>query len=261
MNVPFIKIGSGDANNFPLLKKAAMLKRPLVISTGMQTANTIEKIVKIMNNAKKSNFSILHCVSSYPTEPHDCQLMRISWLMQKYPNVVIGYSGHEEGIEISKAAVLLGARIVERHFTLDNNQKGSDHKCSINPTSMAQLVTGIKQLMDIPLVRNDLTKSEIINLLNESKDVKEALKDCNDEKHIAHCETSCRQKLGKSLVAAKPLNTGHTISAGDLNVKVSEPNGIWAEYIDEVIGLELSRSIGNDEPIMWQHTNNPNMID
>ncbi|XP_019894044.2 sialic acid synthase isoform X2 [Musca domestica] len=256
MNVPFIKIGSGDANNFPLLKQAAALQTPLVISTGMQTFETVDRIVQIMESANKRNFALMHCVSSYPTEPQNCELPRILWLKEKYPNIVIGYSGHEMGIEISTAAVLLGARIVERHFTLDRNQKGSDHKCSLEPLQMKNLVCGIKSLKHTLNSSTSLTITEIISLLDESADVRNALKCSTIEKIMMPCEMNCRDKLGKTLVAAKDLPKGHIISPADLCVKVSEPNGISAEYIDDVVGLQLTQSVSVDEPLFWDHMNN-----
>ncbi|XP_073847590.1 N-acetylneuraminic acid synthase [Musca autumnalis] len=255
LDVPFIKIGSGDANNFPLLEKAATLKTSLVISIGMQTLNTVERIVHIMEKAKKTNFALMHCVSSYPTEPQNCELLRIRWLKEKYPNLVIGYSGHEIGIEISKAAVLLGARIIERHFTLDKNQKGSDHKCSLEPWEMKNLISAIRDMHPIMDSTICLKISDIISLLHESPDVKNALKSCANEKTIMPCEINCRNKLGKSLVAVKNLNIGHIISSPDLCVKVSEPNGISAEYIEDVIGLQLSENVIVDDPLLWHCIN------
>ncbi|XP_013107131.2 sialic acid synthase isoform X1 [Stomoxys calcitrans] len=253
LNVPFIKIGSGDANNFPLLEKAAKLQRPIIISTGMQTATTIERIKRIMSDAKKSNYGIMHCVSSYPTKPEDCQLNKISWLRQIFPHLVIGYSGHEVGIQITQAAVLIGARVVERHFTLDNSLKGSDHKCSLEPRDMKQMVLDLKNLMSSSIIDRPLTSSEVFSLLGNTRDVIKALQICNNGKIIEDCEINCRKKLGKSLVTKKALNPGHVICRDDLKVKVSEPNGIWAEYIDEVVGLQLLQYIDADYPLLWEY--------
>ncbi|XP_046805644.1 sialic acid synthase [Lucilia cuprina] len=256
LNVPFIKIGSGDANNFPLLEKAAKLERPLVISTGMQTMETIERIVEIMKNAKKTNYALMHCVSSYPTEAKDCQIKMITNLKNKFPHCVIGYSGHELGVDISKAAVLLGARIIERHFTLDKKQKGSDHKCSLEPSEMAKLIEDVSELMlNFKSNQQDLLDEEIIALLPKTSSIKEALDsfDPNDgeERCILSCEMNCREKLGKLIVASQDLKAGHIINIEDLSIKVSEPNGISAEFIDNVVGSELSDDIERDNPITW----------
>lgn len=112
LNVPVIKIGSGDANNIPLLTKAAQYPTPLIISTGMQCEKMVERIVEIMEFNEKENYCLLHCVSSYPTEPMDARLRMIDYYRKKFPGKCVGYSGHEQGIAISIAAVLLGAKVV-----------------------------------------------------------------------------------------------------------------------------------------------------
>lgn len=229
LRVPFIKIGSGDANNFPLLKKAAKLKTPLIISTGMQTSKTVREIVRIMEAAKKANFALMHCVSSYPTTPENCRLKTIKLLQKWFPEVHIGYSGHEIGIEISSAAVNLGSRIIERHFTLDKNQKGSDHKCSLLPEEFKELI-----------IRTRLGYQQV------SEEALEALKEEVEEKVILECEMSCRLKLGKSLVYGRALLKRDVIQEEDIKVKVSEPFGIPGECIYDIVGKVLTRNIEQD---------------
>ncbi|XP_034662679.1 sialic acid synthase [Drosophila subobscura] len=245
LKVPFIKIGSGDANNFPLLKKASGLGLPLVISTGMQTLQTVDKIVSIMEDAGKSDYALMHCVSAYPTPPKDCNLRLISMLKQRFPNVVIGYSGHELGVAITQAAVLLGARIVERHFTLDKNQKGSDHRCSLEPLELKSLIVAIEsfKLQKLPLAAHD-----IISVLGNGRELEEALRHAG-EKEILPCELPCRNKLGKSLVAARSLHKGHKLQLNNVAIKVSEPNGLPAETYFDIVGKELTDSVSEDEPI------------
>lgn len=124
LNLPFIKIGSGDANNFPLLHSAASVAEvPLIISTGMQTEKTVRKIVSIMAEHNKTNYCLMHCVSSYPTLPINANLKLIQLLGAWFPHVCIGYSGHEEGIAITVASVLLGAkvRLIYFNFVLELN--------------------------------------------------------------------------------------------------------------------------------------------
>ncbi|XP_022220065.2 sialic acid synthase [Drosophila obscura] len=245
LKVPFIKIGSGDANNFPLLKKAAGLGIPLVISTGMQTIQTVDKIVNIMEDAGKLDYALMHCVSAYPTAPKDCNLRLISMLKHRFPNVVIGYSGHELGIAITQAAVLLGARIVERHFTLDKNQKGSDHRCSLEPLEFESLIVAIQRfkLKQLPLEADG-----IISMLGGDQELEEALQ-YSGEKKILPCELPCRNKLGKSLVAARTLHKGLKLQLTDVAIKVSEPNGLHAEEYFDIVGKELTNSVYEDEPI------------
>uniref|UniRef100_A0A1A9W2C9 AFP-like domain-containing protein n=1 Tax=Glossina brevipalpis TaxID=37001 RepID=A0A1A9W2C9_9MUSC len=243
LDVPFIKIGSGDANNFPLLKKAAQLKRPLVISTGMQNMKTIKHIVTVMKEANKSDFALMHCVSAYPTKPEDCRLRMITLFKQKFPHIVIGYSGHELGIEISKVAINLGARILERHFTLDKQQKGSDHKCSLEPLEMEQLIHYVKNLKHSQLLLSDLHNSEAIIA---------ALKPI-EERNLFSCEVKCHTKLGKSLVAARHISRGKTLDADDVLIKVSEPCGISADEYYNVIGAQITEDVYQDTPLLWRN--------
>ncbi|XP_017103198.2 sialic acid synthase [Drosophila bipectinata] len=243
--VPFIKIGSGDANNFLLLKKAAKLDIPLVISTGMQTMETVEKIVQTMEDAGKKDYALMHCVSAYPTLPEDCNLQLIRMFKRRLPNVTIGYSGHELGILLTQAAVLLGARIVERHFTLDKNQKGSDHRCSLEPNELREL---IEKINHFELKNNSLSVGDVMQKLNGGQDLVKALRDVR-EKEILLCELPCRDKLGKSIVAARSLPKGHILEPSDMAIKVSQPNGETAEKYFDLIGKELIVNVGEDEPI------------
>lgn len=111
INVPVVKIGSGDANNIPLLCEAAQNPTPIIISTGMQNETMVRKIVSIMRHYGKQNFCLLHCVSSYPTQPADVKLRMLQLYRKWFPDVCLGYSGHEQGVLISGAAVLLGAKV------------------------------------------------------------------------------------------------------------------------------------------------------
>lgn len=229
LDVPFIKIGSGDANNFPLLKKAANLEVPLIISTGMQSLDTIKEIVKIMTDAKKRNYALMHCVSSYPTKPEDCNLRTITLLQDMFPSVSIGYSGHEVGINITSAAINLGARIVERHFTLDKNQKGSDHKCSLIPDEFGKLISRTRNGYKVELLDDEKSALKVVL-----------------KKEILNCELNCRMKLGKSLVYKRNIEKGSKIDEDDIIVKVTEPFGISAEYIYDVIGKILQKDAFED---------------
>lgn len=221
---------------------------PLIVSTGMQTTETIEKIVDIMQKSNKTNYALMHCVSSYPTDPEDCSLNMITRLKEWYPNIVIGYSGHEKGIEISKAAVLIGARIIERHFTLDNSQKGSDHKCSLEPYEFGNLVNEIRTLGKL----RTLNKEQIMDMLRHHKAIELALKEIK-LRTILPSEMQCRSKLGKSIVATKYLKKGNFLELCDICIKVSEPNGISAEYFDSVVGKLITADVNEDSPLTWSH--------
>ena len=280
LNVPFIKIGSGDANNFPLLRYARSTKVPLVISTGMQNITTLNKIYSIMNENKFTNFALLHCVSSYPTKFEDVDLRFIETYKQLYPDIVIGYSGHEKGIMPSVAAVILGAKvcslfinffnypgiivfffafkIIERHFTLDKNQKGSDHFSSLNPVEFKKLIDIIRSVEKDK--QNNTSTDNILNIL-KTLSQKNNLEISEELNHIEYslanvrnrcikdCELPCFRKLGKSCVYSKNLSRGDIISATDVCIKVSEPSGLSAEYYDSILGKTMKIDCIADSPI------------
>lgn len=111
LDVPFIKIGSGDGNNFPMIETVARQPVPLVVSTGMQKESTVRKVVDILRENGKRNYCLMHCVSSYPTRPEHVNLRLLDVYRDWFPDVCLGYSGHEQGIWITAAAVLLGAQV------------------------------------------------------------------------------------------------------------------------------------------------------
>ncbi|KAK2721812.1 hypothetical protein QYM36_003954 [Artemia franciscana] len=192
----------------------------------MQQENTIRRAVDIITGHNNSPLAILHCVSGYPQLANETNLSLIPKYREEFPNLIVGYSGHEEGTAITLAAVALGAKIVERHVTLDKTIKGTDHKCSLLPEELKQL---IQEIRTIEVAIGQPVKT------------------------IQTCEIPCKHKLGKTLVAARNLTTGDCIKESDINVKVSVPRGIEAEYIDEVIGKVCKTDILEDSPIGWEN--------
>lgn len=221
LNVPFIKIGSGDADNLLLLKDAASTKRPLFISTGMQDMASVNKIYKTVKQIH-TNFALLHCVSSYPTPPHEINLHVLQTYQQCFPDIVIGYSGHEVGYAVSTAAVALGAKILERHITLDKNLKGNDHKSSLEPNEFKKMVSDIRT-------------------------IESALG--NPAKRFQSSEQHCYNKLGKSLVAAKDIPKDTVLTEEMINIKVAVPKGIPARQLDVFLGKTINKTIYFDESI------------
>ncbi|XP_017783274.1 PREDICTED: sialic acid synthase [Nicrophorus vespilloides] len=222
MRVPFIKIGSGDANNFPMLETASKLNLPLIISTGMQSMETVDCIYNIVKSEHK-DFVLMHCISSYPTPINGINLNVINLYREKYQDINIGYSGHELGIEYSSIAVAMGAKVIERHLTLDHNYKGSDHACSLEPHEFKQMVTKIRML--------EIALGEPQKLLRKS-------------------ELPCYQKLGKTLVAARDLHKGYILTKDDVKVKVAEPKGLDGCELLKVVGKVLLKDFKEDESIM-----------
>lgn len=242
-----------------MMRYMAAQKVPLIVSSGMQTEDTITKVYDILAQAHHVNFAFLHCISSYPTQVEDTKLNYISRYQKLFPNVPIGYSGHEIGTECSLLAILMGARILERHFTLDKNQKGSDHCVSLNPNELSQLVAKVRlierNVRQLPVMPDDLLDAVVeLNLFERPMGFIEKACQPNDTddtpKSILPCELMCKHKLGKSLVYTRDLTAGRCLIASDIGVKVSEPNGIPAEFYDDVVGSELMRDVSYDDPVM-----------
>lgn len=248
IDVPFIKIGSGDTDNFPLIRIAAKHETPLIISTGMQTEATIRKVVEIMEANGKRNYCLLHCVSAYPTMPDQCTLGAIELYRRMFPHTLIGYSGHELGLAISLAAVCLGAVVIERHFTLDKNEKGTDHQLSLLPQELKSLCDNIRSIeIDKNWSSTDLVRYLCDKLsLGCDRDISMALQPMNC-KSILACEFECHMKLGKSLVYAKRLVCGHQLDYDDICCKVSEPKGMAASCFFDVLRKRVKRNVEADE--------------
>ncbi|ETN60042.1 sialic acid synthase [Anopheles darlingi] len=219
--VPFIKIGSGDANNVPLLRYAAARSVPLIISTGMQNWEEICKIRDIF--LERSDVALLHCVSAYPTPPEDTMLQLIPLYRQHFPKLTIGYSGHELGIQLTVASVALGAQIVERHFTLDKTWKGTDHQASLDPEEFHRMVKGIRMIEEQPVAALPIDEliAHVLDSNNyDEAELKLALREITvDDRKLLCSEEACSTKLGKSLVYSNSLAVGHTLRGKDLDVK------------------------------------------
>lgn len=253
MKVPFIKIGSGDANNFPLLREAADSNIPCVVSTGMQSKKTVEKIVQIFD---KKHFCLMHCVSSYPTLFEDVGLKMIDYYRNRFSDIILGYSGHEAGIYIAQAAILMGSAIIERHFTLDKSQKGSDHCVSLNPFEFESLIKSIRELEKTkPFIT--FNTQEIVQRIklnnsnfceNDEVNLKAALTEVS-EKQIIKCEKPCYDKLGKTLVFNDDFPKGHVINNESISAKVSHLKGLPAEYSDDIVGQILISDVTKDSPV------------
>lgn len=213
IGVPAYKVASADLTNLPLIDFLSDTKKPLILSTGMSKEEEIRKTVEFLNK-RRVNFCLLHCNSTYPAPFHDINLEFINRLREIHPYV--GYSGHERGVSVTLAAIAMGALVVERHFTIDRNMEGPDHAASLEPGEFKQLVAGIREIesaLGSPTSRN-LSQGEMIN----------------------------REVLGKSLVAAKPLSTGHRLSAEDISV-MSPGQGVSPQRYSELIGKILKRDI------------------
>uniref|UniRef100_A0A8C5DHT0 N-acetylneuraminate-9-phosphate synthase n=1 Tax=Gouania willdenowi TaxID=441366 RepID=A0A8C5DHT0_GOUWI len=222
LDVPFIKVASCDSNNFPYLTKTAKTGRPMVVSTGMQNFDVVRQIYKIIKEHNE-NFTILQCTSTYPLDLKDVHLNVIKTYQTEFPDIPIGYSGHERGINISLAAVAMGAKVIERHVTLDKTWKGNDHEASLEP-------------------------SELVELIRSTRLIEMAMG--SPEKMMLPSEKTCHDKLGKSLVAKAAIPKGTVLSLDMFNVKVSEPKGISPENMDKLVGKKINVDVAYDDAIL-----------
>ena len=143
LNVPAFKISSGDITNLPFLRYVASKGKPMIVSTGMACLGEVETAVRVIEETGNQDFVLLHCVSNYPADPADANL-RAMKTMEKAFGVPVGFSDHTLGIEVALAAVALGASVVEKHFTLDQNQPGPDHRSSLEPDELVGLIRGVR---------------------------------------------------------------------------------------------------------------------
>jgi len=217
LHVPGYKIASADLTNLPLIEKLTYTKKPLILSTGMSTEKEIQITTDFLN-ARKANFALLHCNSTYPAPFHDINLNWIKSLQKIHP--IVGYSGHERGIAVSIAAVALGAKIIERHFTFDRTMEGPDHAASLLPQEFRELVDGIR-------------------------DVEQALGDGFVRK-VSQGEMINRENLAKSLVATGILKKGTFIEAKHIKV-LSPGQGLSAQKYDQLIGRKISRDMNKED--------------
>lgn len=214
-NVAGYKVASADLTNLPLLDKLAKTKKPLILSTGMSTREEIEFTVDFLNK-RDVQFVLLHCNSTYPAPLYDINLKWIEKIHDIHP--LVGYSGHERGINVSLASVALGATVLERHFTLDRLMEGPDHAASLEFDEFRTLINGCREiemaLGSVGSLERKLSQGEMIN----------------------------RENLGKSLVAAKALKKGDTIKPEDIKV-LSPGQGLSPQKYESLVGKELARDM------------------
>jgi N,N'-diacetyllegionaminate synthase len=145
LGVPAFKISSGDVTNFPLLEHVARKRKPVILSTGMSDIEEVRSAIQTMRNEGCADLVLLQCVSNYPAQPSDVNLRAMQTMASEF-DVPVGYSDHTTGIEVALAAVALGACVIEKHFTLDRELPGPDHRASLQPPELAQMIEGIRKV-------------------------------------------------------------------------------------------------------------------
>ncbi|ACL70444.1 N-acetylneuraminate synthase [Halothermothrix orenii] len=214
------KIPSGEITNLPYLRKIGHLKKKVIMSTGMSNLSEIEVALDVLKDQGVNDITVLHCNTEYPTPIEDVNLKAMQTIQNAF-KVKVGYSDHTRGIEVPIAAVALGAEVIEKHFTLDRDMEGPDHKASLEPEElkiMIEFIRNIEKALGDGIKKP--SKSEIKN-----KDI-----------------------VRKSIVAAHSIRKGERFTEGNLTVK-RPGNGISPMYWDQIIGKVAKRDYKKDELI------------
>jgi N,N'-diacetyllegionaminate synthase len=216
------KIPSGEITNFPYLQHIGKIGKEIILSTGMSNMEEIEHAIEVLEGAgtNRKNITVLHCTSAYPAPMADVNLRAMEFIGQKLA-VKVGYSDHTLGIEISLAAVALGASVIEKHFTFDRSSIGPDHKASLEPMELRSLIRGIRN-------------------------IEEAMGD--GLKRLMPSEIGNRDIARKSIVARHPILSGQVLSEENLTTKRPGTGNSPMEWVN-LIGKKASRDYLTDEQI------------
>ncbi len=222
LNLNLFKIPSGEITNIPYLKKIGSLKKKIILSTGMSTYEEIKQAIKILisSGTKKKNITILHCSSEYPANKNNLNLLSIPLLKKKF-KIDVGYSDHSLGLQASLTAVALGARIIEKHFTINKRLSGPDQKASLSPNELKSLVKGIR---GVETILGKYIKKPYPAELKNLKFIR------------------------KFIVANKDIKKGEKFSKKNITTKRAEV-GIPASKWNSVIGKKAKKKFLNDENI------------
>jgi N-acetylneuraminate synthase/N,N'-diacetyllegionaminate synthase len=223
LNIDLLKVPSGEITNKPYLEHIAKKNKPIIISTGMSTIEEIGEAIDILmkNKISKEDITILHCNTEYPTPMNDVNLLAMNSIKNQF-GVRVGYSDHTMGIEVPIAAVALGARVIEKHFTLDKAMDGPDHKASLEPGELQEMVKAIRniELAISGSGEKEVSESEMKNIIVARKSI-----------HLNNAMKAGQQIQKKDLVMKRP---------GD---------GISPMKIENIIGLSVAQDLQKDHKL------------
>jgi sialic acid synthase len=225
LDIDAFKVASGDLLNVPFLRYVARFGKPMFLSTGGGTLEDIDRAVDAIVPINEQ-LSVLHCTAAYPADVEDLNLSVITALRERYPDLVIGLSDHHNGIAMAPVAFMLGARVFEKHFTLNHAWKGTDHAYSLMPDGMRRFV---RDLHRVPVALGDGVKRPLAS------------------------EARPLEKMGKKLVAARALSAGQVLAADDLLAKSPADEGMPPYELDGLLGRKLARPLEEDEAILEAH--------
>lgn len=215
-----IKIPSGEITNYPLLREAAKSGKRIILSSGMSTLDEVREAVAVLKENGSADITVLHCNTEYPTPFSDVNLCAMRTIKEEI-GVPVGYSDHTQGIEAAVAAAALGAEIIEKHFTLDKNMEGPDHKASLEPDELTEMVRAIRH-------------------------IEQALGD--GEKKPSESEKKNMSVARKSIVAGRGIKAGERFSEENLAAK-RPGTGVSPMLWNQVIGRKAKRDFAADEMI------------
>ena len=223
LGVPAYKIASGDLKNIPLLKHVASYGKPMILSTG---GGDMEDVVRAYDAVMPTNsqLCLLQCTAGYPAAFEELNLRVITTFRERFPTVVVGLSSHDNGIAMATAAYVLGARVVEKHFTLNHTMKGTDHAFSLEPPGFSKLVRDLHR-------------------------VRVAMGD--GVKRTYESEKAPMVKMGKRLVAASDLAPGHQVRREDVAIK-SPGGGLQPYELEKLIGRVVVNGMKADEDFTFE---------
>ncbi len=194
LGVPAFKIGSGEITNILILKKIAEKNKPIILSTGMANLREIQDAIDVIYKTGNKKLILLHCTSQYPTEYKDVNIKAMKTLKNIF-NTIVGYSDHTIGTLVPQIAVSLGANVIEKHFTYDKNAKGPDHRCSLDPIELKEMV---KKIRSVELILGNNTKEPTKEELNIKKLVRKTV--------VAKIDIPKGTKISKNMLAVKRSN-------------------------------------------------------
>lgn len=222
LNLPIWKIPSGEITNLPYLQKLGSFNKPIILSTGMATIGEIEAAIEVLeaSGTQRDRITVLHCTTEYPAPINEVNLKAMTTIADTF-KVKVGYSDHTEGIEISLAAVAMGATVIEKHFTLDRNMDGPDHKASLEPNELKKMVESIRNI-------EHAMGSGI--------------------KKPSQSEIKNKIAVRKSIVAACQIQKGELLTEENLTVK-RPGNGMSPMLWNEIIGKKAIKKFEPDDLI------------
>jgi sialic acid synthase len=221
VGVPAFKVASADLVNTPLLRHVAGYGKPIFLSTGGGTLEDVERAVETILPLNRQ-LCVMQCTAAYPCEVDELNLRVIETYRARFPELVIGLSDHQSGIAMSLVGYMLGARVIEKHFTLNHAWKGSDQAFSLMPEGLRRLVRDLHRVPD-------------------------ALGDA--EKRPLPSERKPLEKMGKKLVAARDLPAGHVLAEEDLDAKSPADGGLRPFELDRLVGRTLRRPLAFEEDV------------